>query len=117
MYKRQQWGHGSIDVDVFETCPLLGCYLICCLPTSALMALIMKRFGQSGWMDMAERTASHHIDPLREKARTVIANHRFEIHSLARFPGVLKENEEEKRRMMENFGRSGMVGFGSPTPA
>jgi len=115
-----QWGHGSIGIDVFETCPLLGCYLICCLPTSALMALIMNRFGQAGWMDMAERTASHHIDPLRDKARGVIKNHRFEIRSLSRFPGVLGENEEEKRRMMENIGLSGMVGLSAkdfPAPA
>jgi len=111
--KMIQWGHGSIGIDVFETCPLLGCYLICCLPTSALMALIMKRFGERGWMDVAERTASHHLDPLREKARNVIANHRFEIRSLARFPGVLKENEEEKQRMMENIGLSGMTGISS----
>jgi hypothetical protein len=120
--KLLQWGEGSIDISVVETCPLLGCYLICCLPTSALMALIVKRFGQTGWMDMAERTATHHIQPLREKARNVIKGHRFEITALARFPGLLTENEDEKRRMMENFGRSGMVGlsakdFPAPQPA
>ncbi len=108
-----QWGAGSIDLDVFRVCPLLGCYLICCLPTSALMALILRRFGQSGWMDVAERTASHHIEPLREKAREVIKNHRFEIQKLSRFPGVLSENEDEKRRMMENIGLSGITGFSS----
>jgi len=120
--KLLQWGEGSIDISVVETCPLLGCYLICCLPTSALMALIVKRFGQTGWMDMAERTATHHIQPLREKARDVIKGHRFEITALARFPGLLSENEDEKRRMMENIGRSGMVGlsakdFPAPQPA
>jgi hypothetical protein len=108
-----QWGHGSIDISVVETCPLLGCYLICCLPTSALMALILKRFGQSGWMDVAERTATRHIDPLREKAREVIKNHRFEIQSLSRHAGVLGENEEEKLRMMQNIGQSGMTGYSS----
>lgn len=108
-----QWGAGSIDLDVFEVCPLLGCYLICCLPTSAPMALILRRFGQSGWMDVAKRTASHQIETLREKAREVINNHRFEIQKLSRFPGVLSGNEEEKRRMMENIGVSGMTGFRS----
>jgi hypothetical protein len=102
---------GQISIDIFETCPLLGCYLVCCLPTSALMSLIMERFGQTGWMDVAERTASHHVQPLREKARQVIAGHRFEIRQLARFPGMLKENEEEKARMLANVGKSGMVSF------
>jgi hypothetical protein len=68
---------GRVGVQIFEVCPLLGAYLVCCLPTSALMALILDRFGEAGWMDAAERTASHHLDPLREKARTVIKEHRF----------------------------------------
>ena len=105
---------GRIGLEVFEACPLLGCYLVCCLPTSALMVLIMKRFGQTGWMDVAERTASRHIEPLREKARAVIAGHRFEIVSLARFPGMLTENVEEKARMLQNFKQSGLTAFGSP---
>lgn len=106
-------GGDFVDIGIVETCPLLGCYLICCLPTSALMALILQRFGESGWMDVAERTAARHIDPLREKAREVIKGHRFEIEKLSRHAGVLGVNEEEKLRMMENIGQSGMTGFSS----
>jgi hypothetical protein len=108
-----QWGGGGIAIDVVQTCPLLGCYLVCCLPSSTLMAMITQRFGQTGWMDVAERTAAHHIAPLREKAREVIKGHRFEIIQLERFPGMLVENEAEKARMLQNVGRSGMQGGGA----
>lgn len=86
---------GRVDLQVFEVCPLLGAYLVCCLPTSALMALILDRFGEAGWMDVAERTASHHAAPLLDKARTVIKEHRFEIASLRRFPGAMSVNQEK----------------------
>lgn len=85
---------GTVDIRIFEAHPLVGCYLICCLPTSALMGLIFERFGERGWMDVAERTNARHLDPLRAKARAVIKGHRFEIRSLSRFPGVLDVNSE-----------------------
>lgn len=103
---------GHIGIEVFETCPLLGCYLVCCLPTSALMGLIMKRFGERGWMDVAERTNAHHLEPLRAKARSVIKGHRFEIRKLARFPGMLEVNEDEIRRMVGNVGQPTRYGGG-----
>jgi len=103
---------GRVDLKVFEVCPLLGAYLICCLPTSALMAMILDRFGEAGWMDAAERTASHHLDPLREKARTVIKEHRFEIGTLRNFPGVMAANKAELQRMAANVGKSKYEGFG-----
>lgn len=90
---------GEISIEIFETCPLVGAYLVCCLPTSALMSLIFNRFGQAGWMDLAERTHRRHLEPLRDNARAVIKAHRFEIRSLARLPGVVEINEAEIKRM------------------
>jgi hypothetical protein len=105
---------GRVDLKIFETCPLLGAYLVCCLPTSALMALILDRFGEAGWMDAAERTASHHLDPLREKARAVINEHRFEIRTLRRFPGAVGVNKAELERMAANVGKSKYEGIAGP---
>ncbi|HEY4371565.1 MAG TPA: hypothetical protein VGN52_06555 [Burkholderiales bacterium] len=108
---------GKVTIEIFEVSPLVGCYLVCCLPTSALMALIFERFGERGWMDVAERTNAHHLEPLRAKARDVIHSHRFEIRSLSRFPGMLKANDAELKRMAENVGKSKYVGFGSAAVA
>lgn len=108
---------GKVTIEIFEISPLVGCYLVCCLPTSALMGLIFERFGERGWMDVAERTNAQHLEPLREKARKVIKAHRFEIRSLSRFPGMLTANEAELKRMAENVGKSKYVGFGSAAVA
>lgn len=102
---------GKVGIEIFEVCPLLGAYLVCCLPTSALMGLIFERFGERGWMDVAERTNERHLEPLRKKARKVIKEHRFEIRSLSRFPGVLDVNKGELEKMMKQFGTSGYEGF------
>jgi hypothetical protein len=105
---------GQVDVKVFEVCPLLGAYLVCCLPTSALMALIFDRFGEEGWMDVAERTSSKHLDPLRAKARSVIQEHRFEIRKLRTYPGVVATNEKELARMKASVGKSKYEGIAGP---
>jgi hypothetical protein len=103
----------GVDITIFETCPLVGCYLVCCAPTSVLMSLILERFGERGWMDTVERGRSRHIEPLQAKAREVILAHRFEIRKLRSFPGLLTVNQNELDRMAANVGKSGMVGFGS----
>jgi hypothetical protein len=108
---------GKVGIEIFEVCPLLGAYLVCCLPTSALMGLIFERFGERGWMDVAERTNTRHLEPLREKARKVIKEHRFEIRTLSRFPGVLEVNQEELKKMAAGFGFSAYEGFGSEAVA
>jgi hypothetical protein len=106
---------GKVGIEIFEVCPLLGAYLVCCLSTSGLMGLIFERFGQQGWMDVAERTNSRHLEPLREKARAVIREHRFEIRSLARFPGMLEVNKDSLAAMQKRHaeGQFGLEGFGS----
>lgn len=103
----------DLDLRIFETSPLVGCYLICCAPTSVLMSLIYDEFGQAGWMDKVERGNDRHLQPLRQKALDVIKHHRFEIRSLARFPGMLETNKDELKRMQENIGKTGMVGISS----
>jgi hypothetical protein len=105
---------GKVGIEIFEVCPLLGAYLVCCLSTSGLMGLIFERFGQEGWMDVAERTNERHLEPLRQKTRAVIKEHHFEIRTLARFPGMLEVNKnalaEVKKRYVE--GQFSPEGFG-----
>jgi hypothetical protein len=108
---------GKVGIEIFEVSPIVGCYLVCCLPTSALMGLIFERFGERGWMDVAERTNARHLEPLRAKARAVIKKSRFEIRTLSRFPGMLEVNDDELKRMAANVGKSGYAGFGSAAVA
>jgi len=94
---------GDVDLSIFETSPLVGCYLICAAPTSVLTDLILNEFGDARWMDNLERNKKRHIEPLQDKARKVIKNHRFEIRSLARAPGVLAVNKEELEKMKAHY--------------
>jgi hypothetical protein len=94
---------GDVDLSIFETSPLVGCYLICAAPTSVLTNLILNEFGDARWMDNVERNKKRHIEPLQDKARKVIKNHRFEIRSLARAPGVLAVNKEELEKMKAHY--------------
>jgi hypothetical protein len=97
---------GNVDLSIFETSPLVGCYLICAAPTSVLTNLILDQFGDARWMDNLEQNKKRHIEPLQEKARNVIKSHRFEIRSLARAPGVLTVNKKELERMKDNVGKT-----------
>ena len=103
---------GRVGISIFETCPLAGCYLVCCAPTSVLVSLILERFGEHGWMDTVERAKSRHVEPLQAQAREVIKSHRFEILRLRNFPGLLEINQGELDRMAASVGKTGMVGYG-----
>lgn len=107
---------GNINLFIFDTSPIVGCYMVCCAPTSVLMSLITHDIGKEGWMDKAEAAAKH-IDPLRKEAQSLIAGHRFEIKKLANHAGVRAASskaiaETQKRAAGGNalavgFGRDG----------
>jgi hypothetical protein len=101
------------NVTAFETCPILGCYYVCCVPTSVLVNEIFDRWWQGGWRGEVEHTVTKHVEPLRERARGLIRDHRFVIRELQYYPGVLAPNKEELAKMKARVGKSGMEGFGS----
>jgi hypothetical protein len=90
---------GKVELKIFSTCPLLGCYLLCCAPTSVIMNRLLKQVGDFGWKAQAEQIIKEHITPLRKNAWDVINNHRFEIPSLMRFQGMGEVNKAELKRM------------------
>jgi hypothetical protein len=103
----------GVNITIFQTCPLVGAYYVCCAPTSALVNEIYDRWWHPGWRGDVERTVTRHLEPIRERARDVIHDHRFVIPGLERYPGVLKVNEKELEAMQARMGKTGMVGFGS----
>ncbi|MFK7819979.1 MAG: hypothetical protein AB8G99_14750 [Planctomycetaceae bacterium] len=96
----------SIDVSVFEECPIVGCYLVCCAPTSVLVNQILTRFGDHGWMDEVERNVTKHVTPLRTHARQLITQSRFEIPTLRSYAGLVEVNEDELERMRNSMGKT-----------
>ncbi len=111
---------GKLDMGVFEACPLLGCYLILCVPRSMVINMLTEKWGTLGWMDDVERMVEHHILPLEEQARRVVAEHRFVVAGLQNFPGIASKNEKELKRMRahadlvaQGKAKSKYEGFGS----
>jgi hypothetical protein len=107
---------GGVDGDIFQDCPLLGAYLVCCAPTSVLVNTIFDRFGEHGWRGEVEYSVQNNINPLRETARALIRGHRYRITELQNFPGLMEVNKKKLKEMAAKKGKSeilGIVGFGS----
>lgn len=103
-----------VDHTIFETCPVVGAYLICCAPTSVMCNTIFEeRFGEVGWQDQVETAVRRHLAPLREQARRIVTAHRFWIPGLATHAGLMTVNEKKLKQMLEKKGKTAMVGFGS----
>lgn len=64
---------------LFETCPLLGCYLIHCSTTSSVVALTLKEFGTTDFLLQTERLKKE-AEPVFKKAKKVIDDSRYIIN-------------------------------------
>ncbi|QJR37078.1 hypothetical protein [Gemmatimonas groenlandica] len=105
---------GQVDVSVFEACPIVGAYLLCCAPTSVIVNSIFdNQFGAKGWQSQVENAVTRHLVPLKVQAQRLVTEHRFWIPELYRHHGVLEVNSKKLKEMMERKGKTGMVGFGS----
>ena len=80
---------GPWDLTLFKTCPLLGCYLIACSDTSAVINLAIDEFGSDQWVDKIEMLKAK-ADPAIEKAGDLIRDSRYEIRELRHSKGVVK---------------------------
>ncbi len=68
----------AIDLTLFKTCPLLGCYLIANSDTSAVINMAVADYGKTNWQLDVE-TMVKKAKPVFEKARSVIQASRYEI--------------------------------------
>jgi hypothetical protein len=103
----------QVTAEIFDVCPLVGAYLILCVPTSVMLNTVFDRISEHGWRGDVERTVQRHLVPLQAHARRVVQEHRFVIPALANYPGMFVRNEQKLEEMEKRKGKSGMVGFGS----
>jgi hypothetical protein len=90
---------GGVDAEIFDVCPIVGAYLILCVPTSVMVNTVFDRVDEHGWRGDVERTVPRHIVPLQTQARRVIQEGRFEIAGLKNFPGMLVVNKNKLAQM------------------
>jgi hypothetical protein len=92
-----------ITSELFKACPVMGAYMICCVPTSVLVnsMLTSEHFYEVGMMDRVERAVKKHINPLKFEARRLVKSHRMYIPSLQHAPNILEKNKEKLKKMKQ----------------
>lgn len=73
----------SLNLTVFEDCPLLGCYLLTCADTSSVANLFVADIGLPGWMDKVERMKKKQMDPMLKIATKNIESSRLQLEGLS----------------------------------
>ena len=73
----------TLDLTVFEECPLLGCYLITCADTSSVANFFVADIGLPGWMDKVEQMKKKQMDPMLKIATKNIEASRIQLEGLA----------------------------------
>jgi hypothetical protein len=78
----------SLDLTVFEDCPILGCYLITCADTSSVANFFVADIGLPGWMDKVEEMKKKQMDPLLKIATKNIESSRLQLEGLSSNKGT-----------------------------
>lgn len=78
----------SLDLTVFNDCPVLGCYLLTCADTSAVANMFIADIGLPGWMDRVEAMKKKQMDPLLKIASKNISSSRLQLEGLASDKGT-----------------------------
>lgn len=100
---------GEVDPKVFLECPVVGCYLICCVPTSAFVTTFFESVAAFGWTHRIDSLVVHDVRPLKEQARRAVLNHRFWIEDLQAYPGIMQANKNKLKAMLKAQGKSDLA--------
>jgi hypothetical protein len=81
-------GRRPVDANLFQVCPLLGCYYLANSSTSDIVHVLASDFGAPGWMDRVEKQHKHSINELQKSATEAIKSHRYELEGLKATHGM-----------------------------
>lgn len=71
---------GKLDIRLFETYPLMGCYMLTSATLSDLIPI--NYFGTPGWMEYAQKLKKQGFDAIYESAHSLIDKSPWEIKGL-----------------------------------
>jgi hypothetical protein len=69
----------TLSLEVFEDCPLLGCYLLVNSNTSDIVNLMLEEIGQPDWKGNVEKMVKESITPMVKDANELINKSRLEV--------------------------------------
>jgi hypothetical protein len=93
---------GALNLEIFEVCPILGCYFLAMEDHSTILALASEEFGASNW-EFDVKGALEALDPLVMRAREMIKTSRFEL------VGVGIDDTAADRKLTSLQGAKGLV--------
>ena len=79
----------TLDLTVFNECPILGCYLLTCADTSTVANFFIADIGLPGWMDKVEEIKKKKMDPMLKLATKDIEKSRLQLSGLQSNKGTL----------------------------
>ena len=78
-----------LSADLFEKCPILGCYFLACSNTSDIINFVVDDIGCTGWKFDVEKLVKESIAPMVEVARDAISDSRLEVDGLQMSKGAV----------------------------
>jgi len=78
----------TLDLSVFNECPILGCYLLTCADTSSVANMFIADIGLPGWMDKVELMKKKQMEPMLKIANKDITSSRLQLEGLSSDKGT-----------------------------
>jgi hypothetical protein len=78
----------TLNLTVFQECPILGCYYLTCTSTSMVANFFVADIGLPGWMDRVETLKRKKMDPLLRIAAENIHRSHLQLEGLSSNKGT-----------------------------
>ncbi|MEO6832381.1 MAG: hypothetical protein ABI378_08195 [Chitinophagaceae bacterium] len=82
---------GNIDVTIFNTCPILGCYYVCVQGDFTIMNFDVANMGKSNWTQEVLRL-KHALEPVKKKAQSFIGSSTIIVEGMEQMQGIYQES-------------------------
>ena len=82
---------GNIDVTIFNTCPILGCYYIVVQGDFTIMNFDVANMGRQNWMQEVLRLKNA-LEPVKKKAISLIEASSIIVEGMEKMQGVYQES-------------------------
>jgi hypothetical protein len=98
---------GTIDLTIFDVCPILGCYLLVCSTDSNIVNIFVADIGLPGWMDKVETIKKKKLDPMRKICNELIFDSRLTLTGLSQNKGLSPQTMKQKaKHWMNKLGKT-----------
>lgn len=87
---------GALDLTLFKTCPLLGCYFLLVQDHSTIISYAVGDYGRDGWQMRVEHLVGQ-IETVLERARHYVKVSRFELPGMENAKGVREANWSHRK--------------------